>query len=81
MVTSSPFLRCLQTAQEACRSLKLPGINITNNMCEILTSSFGVDCPPNVPTPDLPKNIQIIQMDKEPLPSYPEQYMKAMKRC
>ena len=80
MVTSSPFLRCLQTAQEACQALELPGITITNSMCEVLSSDFGVHEKPSLPTPDLPQNIHILHSDKEPLPSYPEENRSATER-
>ncbi len=81
MVISSPFLRCLQTAQEACRSLQLPGITINNSVCEILSPGSNMKESPKVPRPDLtPYGINILQYDENPLPKYPETTQEAIAR-
>ena len=79
---SSPFLRCLQTAQEACTALGLPGVTTDNRICEVLASSFGVHCAPVVPGPDIDSKykVNIIQKHEEPLPGYPEDVDDALKR-
>ena len=82
MVISSPFLRCLQTAQEACRALALPGITINNSVCEILSPGSKMKGPPEVPRADLTRyGIKILESDDNPMPKYPETIQEAIARC
>ncbi len=81
VVISSPFLRCLQTAQESCRALNLPGIIINNSVCEVLSPGSKMKAPPEVPLQDLSLySISIVQHDSLPMPSYPETSQQAIAR-
>ena len=73
LVISSPFLRCLQTAQQVAEALGLKGIVTCNALCELLTPGCNIVSTPEVPGDDIHKfNIRIDQLDSQPLPAYPE---------
>ena len=81
VVISSPFLRCLQTAQESCRALNLSGIIIDNSVSEVLSPGSKMKAPPEVPLQDLsPYSISIVQHDSNPLPPFPETSQQAIAR-
>ena len=83
IVYSSPFLRCLQTAWEVCKALQLPGVTVSNGICEILEPMFGIDVhDPVVPALDVSTthHINILEKDEKPLPKFPESYESALSR-
>lgn len=81
VVISSPFLRCLQTAQEACRAIGLPGIVINNSICEVLSPGSKMRTSPVVPASDITSyGISILEYDEKPLPQFPETTFKAIER-
>lgn len=72
VVYSSPFLRCLQTADVACKALGIPGFHTHNNLCEFLHPGNRIHAAPAVPATDDITNINILTFDLSPLPDYPE---------
>ena len=78
---SSPFLRCLQTAQEVCKAIDSPGIITNNTICEVLTPGAKMTEAPKVPAEDLSFfAINIVQFGSDPMPDYPEELSDARKR-
>ena len=83
IVYSSPFLRCLQTAWEVCKALQLPGVTVSNGICEILARGFDIGIPnPVVPALDVSTThrINILEKDEKPLPKFPESFESALSR-
>ncbi len=83
IVYSSPFIRCLQTAWEVCKALQLPGVTVSNGICEILGPMFGIRMPdPAVPARDVSTthHIKILEKDEKPLPEFPESFQSALSR-
>ncbi len=80
-MVSSPFLRCLQTAQHICDALKLPGMSTCNGMVDVLTPNFGIYQQPVVPAEDIAElGIKVLVHHQDPLPTYPERFKDAMER-
>ena len=72
MVYASPFLRCLQTADLACKILGLDGFHTHNNLCEFLHPLNRVNEEPAVPAMDDITDLNVLTYDRSPLPPYPE---------
>ena len=72
IVYASPFLRCLQTADIACKALGVEGLHTHNHLCEFLHPGNRVTTIPQVPALDDIKDIKVITFDQTPLPNYPE---------
>lgn len=83
MVISSPFLRCLQTAQQACNALELPGVHTFNGLCEIVAPECNMRGAPKVPAmADVEAcGITLINVDSSPFAGYPEKVTDAIARC
>ena len=83
MVISSPFLRCLQTAQQACNALELPGVHTFNGLCEIVAPECNMRGAPEVPAmADVEAcGITLINVDSSPFAGYPEKVTDAIARC
>ncbi|XP_064399217.1 uncharacterized protein LOC135345705 isoform X1 [Halichondria panicea] len=80
-VISSPFLRCLQTAQHICDGLQLPGIMTCNGIVDVLTPSFGILQQPVVPADNIAElGIKVLTFHQEPIPTFPEYFRDGMKR-
>ena len=69
---ASPFLRCLQTADIACKALGIEGLHTHNYLCEYLHPGNRVTTSPAVPAMDDLKDLQILSFDHTPLPNFPE---------
>ena len=82
MVISSPFLRCLQTAQQACNALELPGVHTFNGLCEIVAPGCNMRGTPEVPAmADVEAcGITLISVDSSPFAEYPEKVADAIAR-
>ncbi len=81
-VISSPFLRCLQTAQQVCDALELPGMSTCNGVVDIISVHCGIHEQPLVPhLPDVEREgIKLLSVDQNPLPKYPEKTKSGLKR-
>ena len=80
-VISSPFLRCMQTAQQICHALQLPGIHTCNGIVDVLNGHCGIHEQPEVPASDVAKyGINVLVYHNEPLPKYPERTRDGLKR-
>ena len=82
MVISSPFLRCLQTAQQACNALELPGVHTFNGLCEIVAPECNMRGPPEVPAmADVEAcGITLTSVDSSSFAEYPEKVADAIAR-
>ncbi len=81
IVVSSPFLRCLQTAQHICDGLELPGMTTCNGIVDVLAPSFRIYQQPVVPAEGIADlGIKVLFYHQEPLPTFPERFKEAMKR-
>lgn len=80
MVFASPFLRCLQTAHQACLALDLPGLHTHNNLCEILMKENGMTDSPLVPCKEDIVDLKILTFDSSPLPKFPETIKECKER-
>ena len=69
---SSPFLRCLQTADLACQALGLEGLHTHNNLCEFLDPGNRVTVTPAVPATEDITQLKILSFDSTPIPDFPE---------
>ena len=75
------MLRCLQTAQEVCNAINIPGLITCNGLCELLTPGAKMTSTPQVPIKDLsPYGINIIQYDERPIPEFPETLNQSLQR-
>ena len=80
-VVSSPFLRCLQTAQQICSSLQLPGLTTCNGIVDVLSSHCGIHEQPLVPADNIADyGIKVLTWHHEPIPKYPERTRDGLKR-
>ena len=82
-IITSPFLRCLQTAQQICEVLGLSGLHTCNDIVDVLTSHCGIHEQPLVPAPDSQLDalgIKIVEYDTTQLPKYPEETKEGVKR-
>ena len=78
---SSPFLRCLQTAQSVCNATSIMGIITNNSLCEIMTPGAKMKSAPVVPAQDIDSfDITVLEYDHRPLPNYPETVNEALER-
>ena len=79
---SSPFLRCLQTAQPVCDALDLPGVTTCNGIVDVINSHCGIHEQPEVPYEyDVAESgIKVLSYDQSPLPMYPERTKTGLKR-
>ena len=82
MIISSPFLRCLQTAQQASRALGLPGVHTFNGLCEIVAPGCGMRGTPAVPAMEDVQDggITLLSTDSSPFAEYPESVTDAITR-
>ena len=75
------MLRCMQTAQEVCNAINIPGLITCNRLCELLTPGAKMTSTPQVPIKDLsPYGINIIQFDERPIPEFPETLNQSLQR-
>ena len=72
LVFASPFLRCLQTAHQACLALDLPGFHTHNDLCELLSKENRIEEAPLVPCKEDAKDLNILSFDSSPQPKFPE---------
>ena len=80
-IITSPFLRCLQTAQHICDTLGLPGVHTCNTIVEILNHPFGINEQPVVPADDITElGIKVLELDMTDLPRFPEETEEGLKR-
>ena len=80
-IISSPFLRCLQTAQEMSQVLNLPGLHTCNSIVDIVSDCCGMHQQPLVPASNVEElGINIASRDTTELPKYPENEDNAIKR-
>ena len=80
-VITSPFLRCLQTAQQICKVLSLPGLHTCNRIVDVLSSHCGIYEQPVVPNPGIAaQGVQIVELDTSKLPKYPERTREGIRR-
>ncbi len=80
-VISSPFLRCLQTAQHICDALQLSGMSTCNGIVDVLSPSFGINQQPEVPADNIAElGIKILTFHQEPIPTFPEYFRDGIKR-
>ena len=81
---SSPFLRCLQTAQIISEVLNVPGLHTCNSIVEPFDSHCGIKeqhVQPVLPTPDVADlGINIAVRDTTALPKFPEKTEDGVKR-
>ena len=81
IVYSSPFLRCLQTAQQVYTALGLEGLYISNLLSEMLCAGCGMTGTPEVPGPEIDTaDIVIKEGDDRTFPTYPEDVNQAVAR-
>ena len=72
----------MQTAQEICNTLRLPGIHTCNGIVDVLNGHCGIHEQPVVPTSEVAKyGINVLVYHHEPLPKYPERTRDGLKRC
>ena len=80
-IVSSPFLRCLQTAQQISDVLSLPGLHTCNSIVDVLSDHCGIHEQPVVPASSVAElGINISNMDTSELPRYPERARDGVKR-
>ena len=80
-IISSPFLRCLQTAQKICNSLELPGLTTCNGIVDVLSSHCGIHEQPIVPADNIADSgINVLVFHHEAIPKFPEQTRDGLKR-
>ena len=81
-IISSPFLRCLQTAQQISDALELPGVSTCNGIVDVLSSHCGIHEQPQVPhQADIDRiGVKVLSYDRDPLPKYPEKTKSGIKR-
>ena len=72
MIVSSPFLRCIQTATHAYKVLKLPGLHISNMLCEWLVPGNNMTGTPQVPALQDATETIFLSQDPTPFPQFPE---------
>ena len=81
-MVSSPFIRCLQTAQPICDALGLPGVITCNGIVDVFSHHFGIHEQPVVPADDIADHgIRVVSSHNEPLPTFPEHFKDGMNRC
>ena len=81
-IVTSPFLRCLQTAQQISEVLSLPGLHTCNAIVDIINDHCGIHQQPVVPVSDTASlGINIASVDSSKLPTYPEKTREGVKRC
>ena len=81
VVYSSPFLRCLQTAQQVCNALGLPGMHTCNGLSEIICAECGMRGVPEVPAHDVGQSgVSILTVDEAPVVQFPETVKEAIAR-
>ncbi len=80
MVFASPFLRCLQTAHQACLAIELPGFQTHNNLCELLMKENGMTESPMVPCKEDAEGLKILSFDSSSLPKFPETLSECKQR-
>ena len=79
---SSPFLRYLQTAQQASSAMGVDGLCVSKHLCELLTRQCGMKALPEVPCEDIESyDVSIKQHDPGAFPTYPETAKEADQRC
>ncbi len=81
-IISSPFLRCLQTAQQISDALELPGVSTCNGIVDVLSSHCGIHEQPQVPhQADVDRiGVKVLSYDQDPLPKYPEKTKVGLRR-
>ena len=80
-IITSPFLRCLQTAQLISEVLRLPGLHTCNGIVDILNGSCGIREQPVVPASNIAElGINVASTDGSKLPKHPERTFDAIKR-
>ena len=78
---SSPFLRCLQTAQRISEVLNVPGLHTCNSIVDPFSSQCGVEEQPVLPAPDVADlGINVAVRDTSALPKFPERTRDGVKR-
>ena len=71
----------MQTAQQICNSLQLPGMHTCNGIVDVLNSHCGIHEQPVVPTSDVDKyGINVLVYHHETLPQFPEKTRDGLKR-
>ena len=71
----------MQTAQQICNSLHLPGIHTCNGVVDVLNSHCGIHEQPEVPASDVTKyGINVLVYHHQPLPKFPEKTRDGLKR-
>ena len=79
---SSPFLRCLQTAQQVSSAIGVEGLCVSKHLSELLTRQCGMKALPEVPCEDIESyDVSIKQHDSGAFPTYPETAKEADQRC
>ena len=80
-IVSSPFLRCLQTAQQISDVLSLPRLHTCNSIVDVLSNHCGIHEQPAVPASNVAElGINISSRDTSELPRYPEKTRDGVKR-
>ena len=80
-IVSSPFLRCLQTAQLISDILHLPGLHTCNSIVDVFSDHCGIHEQPAVPVSNIADlGINIAHTDTSELPRYPEKATDGVKR-
>ena len=80
-IVSSPFLRCLQTAQLISDILHLPGLHTCNSIVDVFSDHCGIHEQPAVAVSNIADlGINIAHTDTSELPRYPEKATDGVKR-
>lgn len=80
-IITSPFLRCLQTAQQISEVLSLPGLRTCNAIVDVINDHCGIHQQPVVPALDTASlGINITTVDSSALPTYPEPSREGVRR-
>ena len=71
----------MQTAQQICNTLHLPGMHTYNGIVDVLCDAYGIHQQPDLPTSDVAQyGISVLTYHSEPLPKYPEEKRDGRKR-
>ena len=81
IIYSSPFLRCLQTAQQVSSAIGVEGLCVSKNLGEIMSSNCGLTGSPDVPCEDIESyEVNIKENDLGEFPKFPESTKEATER-
>ena len=78
---SSPFIRCLMTGQQICDTLRLEGMDTSNEVVDVFNHTAHISQQPEVPAKDYASHgVKVLSLDTFPVPRYPENTDEGLKR-